>query len=201
MGTLCSKSSTIQVVECIHQLQDVEKTLELLINKYGTQIKNEQRLARTKMHQKSDCMRHVRTIHMIRHHKHNMENRLNACMNKRYQLESLNVTKMHIKAVQSTTRTYRQFLDEHDIEKVERLQDTLTEMIEDACEINDTISSQQNAFEIDDDEIEREYNSICAEIQLPIAPTEFPSLIPEKTQSSLERSEDANPELVPLTAH
>ncbi len=121
-------------------------------------------------------------------------------MNKRYQLESLNVTKMHIKAVQSTTKTYRQFLDEHDIEKVERLQDTLTEMIEDACEINDTISSPQIAFEIDDDEIEREYNSICAEIQLPIAPTEFPSLIPLKTRNLLERSEDANLELVPLTA-
>ncbi len=198
MGTLCSKSSTIQVVECIHQLQDVEKTLHLLINKYETQIRNELRLVRLKMHRKSDCMRHMRTIHMIRHHKSNMENRLTACMNKRYQLESLNVTKMHIKAVQSTTKTYRQFLDEHDIEKVERLQETLAEMIEDACEINDTLTGTQPAFEIDEDEIQREYDSICAEIQLPIAPTEFPSLIPEKETD--EEKDLGNQELVPLTA-
>ena len=198
MGTLCSKSSTIQVVECIHQLQDVEKTLHLLINKYETQIRNELRLVRLKMHRKSDCMRHMRTIHMIRHHKNNMENRLTACMNKRYQLESLNVTKMHIKAVQSTTKTYRQFLDEHDIEKVERLQDTLAEMIEDACEINDTLTSAQPAFEIDEDEIEREYDSICAEIQLPIAPTEFPSLIPKN--ETVEENDSDNLVLVPLTA-
>ena len=198
MGTICPKASTVQVVECIHQLQDVEKTLQLLINKYETQIKNEQRLARSKMHRKSDCMRHVRTIHMIRHHKANMENRLTACMNKRYQLESLNVTKMHIKAVQSTTKTYRQFLDEHEIEKVERLQDTLAEMIEDACEINDTLTTTQPAFQIDEDEIEREYDSICAEIQLPLAPTEFPSIVPKTIDPQAEQDHQ-NIELVPLT--
>ena len=197
MGSLCFKTSSVQVVECIHQLQDVEKTLQLIINKYESQIKNELRLVRAKMHRKSDCMRHMRTVHMIRHHKTNMENRLTSCMNKRYQIESLNVTKMHIKAVQSTTKTYRQFLDEHDIEKVERLQETLTEMIEDACEINDTLTAPQNAFEIDDDEIEREYDSICAEIQLPVAPDDFPSFIPTRQADSESDHEEL--ELVPLT--
>ncbi len=197
MGTLCFKSSAVQVVECIHQLQDVEKTLQLLINKYESQIKNEFRLVRSKMHRKSDCLRHMRTIHMIRHHKTNMENRLTACMNKRYQLESLNVTKMHIKAVQITTKTYRQFLDEHDIEKVERLQDTLAEMIEDACEINETLTTPQSAFQIDDDEVEREYESICAEVQLPMAPTEFPSIFPVTESKSESESEEL--EMIPLT--
>jgi phosphate uptake regulator len=126
-----------------------------------------------------------------------MENRLTACMNKRYQLESLNVTKMHIKAVQITTKTYRQFLDEHDIEKVERLQDTLAEMIEDACEINETLTTPQSAFQIDDDEVEREYESICAEVQLPIAPTEFPSIFPVVESKSESESEEL--EMVPLT--
>lgn len=193
MGTLCSKSSATQVVECIHQIQDVEKTLQRLIDKYDAQIKTEQRCARTKMHRKSDCMRHMRTIHLIRHHKQNMENRLTACMNKRYQLESLNVTKMHIQAVRSTTKTYRQFLDEHDIEKVERLQDTLAEMIEDACDINLSLSTTPEAFQVDEDEIEKEYDSICAEIQLPIPPSEYPTF----------RATDERPpeqcELVPLT--
>ena len=193
MGTLCSKSPSVQVVECIHQLQDVEKTLQRLILKYETQIKNEQRLARTKMHRKSDCIRHMRNIHLIRHHKENMEKRMTACMDKRYQLESLNVTKMHIKAVQSTTKTYRQFLDEHDIEKVERLQDTLAEMIDDACEINETLNASPSTFEVDEDEIEREYDSICADIQLPIPPSEYPSFV-----SETEKHEQL--EMVPLVS-
>jgi len=197
MGALCFKSPSVQVVECIHQLQDVEKTLQLIINKYESQIKNELRLVRAKMHRKSDCMRHMRTVHMIRHHKTNMENRLTSCMNKRYQIESLNVTKMHIKAVQTTTKTYRQFLDEHDIEKVERLQETLTEMIEDACEINDTLTAPQSAYEVDDDEIEREYDSICAEIQLPVAPDDFPSTT--HTERKYSKPDHEELELVPLT--
>lgn len=195
MGSLCSRSATLEVVQCIHEIQAVEQTLERLIQKYDGQIRNEQQLVRTKMNRKFDCMRHMRTIHIIRHHKSNMENRLTSCMNKRYQLESLNVTKMHLKAVQATTKTYRQFLDEHDIEKVERLQDTLAEMIEDACEMNETLNTTHSAFDVDEDELEREYNTICADLQLPDVPTGFP------THKNVPRDSEPNDmELVPLTA-
>ena len=116
------------------------------------------------------------------------------CMNKRYQLESLNVTKMHIKAVKTTTQTYKQFLNEHDIEKIESLQETLTEMIEDACEINETLSTELPNICIDDSEIEEEYNAICADIQLPVPPSEFPTLISEQ-----EEKDSQTLELIPLT--
>lgn len=189
MGSLCTQSATAQVIECIHQIQDVEKTLQRLIDKYETQIRNEQRLVRQKIHRKPDCMRHMRTIQIIRHHKGNLSKRLSACMAKRYQLESLNVTKMHIKAVKTTTKTYRHFLNEHDIEKVEQLQDTLSEMIEDACEINQVVNETPCEFEVDEDEVQREYDSICADLQLPEAPTFMPSI----------ECNDAELELVPLT--
>lgn len=116
-------------------------------------------------------------------------------MDKRYQLESLNVTKMHIKAVQTTTKTYRQFLDEHDIEKVERLQDTLVEMIDDACEINETLNTSPSAFEVDEDEIEREYDSICADIQLPVPPLEYPTFVSETYVE-----QNGHVEMVPLVS-
>lgn len=195
MGSLCAKSATAQVIECIHQIQDVENTLKRLIGKYEDQIRGELRLVRQKIHRKPDCMRHMRTIQIIRHHKENMEKRLSACMNKRYQLESLNVTKMHIKAVKTTTKTYRQFLNEHDIEKVEQLQDALSDMIEDACEINHVVSETPSVFEVDEDEVRREYDSICAELQLPEAPT---TALPDMAITSTEY-DDAELELVPLT--
>jgi len=187
MGSLCTTSTTTQVIECIHQIQDVENTLKRLVDKYEVQIRTEQRLVRQKIHRKPDCIRHMKTIQIIRHHKENMERRLAACMNKRYQLESLNVTKMHIKAVKTTTKTYRQFLNEHDIQKVEQLQDTLSEMIEDACEINQVINETPSLFEVDEDEVQREYDTICAELQLPEVPTTMPVY------------NDAELELVPLT--
>jgi len=90
-------------------------------------------------------------------------------MSKRYQLESLNVTKMHIDAVKQTSQTFRIFLNNNDVDKVAKMQDTLCGMIEDACEIDEVMN--ETTVDVDETEIEEEYNTLCSEIQLPIAPT------------------------------
>jgi len=168
MGNYCLRNSTHQIVECVQQMQSVEKTLSTLIAKYNKQIKEERRLARHKLYNKTESIHHVRKCQIIRHHKQKLEKRLESCMNKRYQLESLNVTKMHLDAIKLTSKTFRHFLHENDVEKVEKLQDTLSSMIEDACEINESLET--DVFEVDESELEDEYNSICAALQLPEAP-------------------------------
>ena len=183
MGNLCLRPKVTQVIECIQELQQVEVTLGHLIGKYEKQIREQQLEARSKMNWKADCMRHVRSIRVIRHHKEQLEKRLTACMSKRYQLEALNVTKMHLKAIQNTTSTFEHFLKENQVERVTAIQDTLAEMIEDACEINDVIS--QEPLDIDDNDIEEDYNSMVAQLQFPVAPT-----------GQLQTNETA--ELVPL---
>ena len=50
-------------------------------------------------------------------------------MEKRYHLESLNVTKMQVKAIKTTTLAFSSFLKQNDIERVEALQDNITDMI------------------------------------------------------------------------
>ena len=192
MGNICWKHASVQVVECIQQLQQVEKTLELMITKYESQIKEQQTAARRKLHRKNDCMRHVKTIHIIRTHKKNLEDRLTTCINKRYHLESLNVTKMHIEALKTTTKTFQSFLKDNQIETVEKLQEALTDMISDACEINDILSVEMDET-VDEIDLEEEYNQLCAEIQLPEAPTNtFPELdmnefVDEKTPLASEK--------------
>jgi hypothetical protein len=176
MGNLCFKHTTNQVVECIQQLQQVEKTLELMIVKYETQVKEQQGQARRKLHRKNDCMRHVKTIHIIRSHKKKLEDRLTACINKRYHLESLNVTKMHIDALKTTTKTFNTFLKDNQLETVEKLQEALTDMIEDACEINETLARETTEI-VDETDLEEEYQQLCAEIQLPEVPSsKFPEI-------------------------
>ena len=164
-----------RVVDCIQQMQKVEKTLSLLIEKYEKQIKEQRQKARQKLYRKDDCKRHVKTIMIIKHHKQKLEDRLNACQNKRYNLESLNVTKMHIDAVKMTSTAFSQFLKDNDIERVEQLKESLTEMIDDACEINDTLTRSEGPFTVDDDEIEEEYKQMQLEIQLPAAPSNEPA--------------------------
>jgi hypothetical protein len=193
MGNLCWPKNTNQVVECIQQMQQVENTLARLIDKYEMQIAQQKLQARRKLNRKDDCIRHVKTIHIIRHHKQKLENRLTACLNKRYHLESLNVTKMHIDAVKTTSKTFQHFLKQNDIQKVEELQETLTEMIDDACEINETLTTDNSHFAVDDSEIEDEYNLLCSEIQLPEAPsTALPW--PDFQMVSLDSDEDTEEE-------
>ena len=156
MGNLCWTETKTHVVDCIQQMQKVEKTLSLLINKYEKQIRDQRQQARQKLNRKNDCKRHVRTIMIIKHHKQKLEDRYTACMNKRYHLESLNVTKMHMDAVKLTGQTFSQFLKENDIQRVEELTNSLSDMIDDACEINDTLAQNTGPYEADDDEIEEE---------------------------------------------
>ena len=169
MGNKCWTSQTAPIIECIQQLQRVEKTLQNLINKYTKQIKEQKTMARGKMYDKTECLQHIRKIKLIQHHKENLNKRLTNCMSKRYQLESLNVTKMHIDAVKQTSQTFRIFLNNNDVDKVAKMQDTLCGMIEDACEINEVLN--ESTVDVDESEIEEEYETLCSEIQFPVAPT------------------------------
>ena len=96
MGNRCCPTS-VKILDCIHQLQDVETTLHQLIQRYENQIIQEKRKILPKLRDKSSCIIHLRKIHIIKHHKQNLELRLTSCMQKRYHLESLNVTKMQLK--------------------------------------------------------------------------------------------------------
>lgn len=178
MGNLCFQTPTLEVVECIHQLQAVEKTLAQLIAKYGVQIQEQRRLAKTKLRRRDECMVHMRTIQIIKHHRKQLEQRLTGCMSKRYQLESLNVTHMHILAVQKTSNTFERFLKDHDIARVEALQESLVDMIENACEIHETITEDVGPLRVDEADIEEAYDELCREIQLPQVPTHELELVP-----------------------
>jgi hypothetical protein len=155
-------------------MQKVEKTLSLLIDKYEKQIRTQRREARQKLYRKDECKRHVRTIMIIKHHKQKLEQRFIACQNKRYHLESLNVTKMHIDVVKLTGQTFSHFLKENDLDRVEQLTSSLAEMIDDACEINDTLTQTSGPFNVDDDEIEEEYQQMQLEVQSPELPIQLP---------------------------
>jgi len=194
MGNKCWRPKVTPVIECIQELQKVERTLQNLIDKYSKQIREQTRMARQKMYSKPDAMQHIRTIKIIRIHKQKMVDRLTNCIAKRYQLESLNVTKMHIEAVKHTTSTFQQFLQQNDVDRVARLQDTLSDMIEDACEINDVLQQPLGTDDIDESELEDEYESLCNEIKLPEMP-EAPKGEPE-TKRLLQT--DTEFEMVPL---
>ena len=76
-------------------------------------------------------------------------------------------------------------------------------MIDDACEINDTLTRSEGPFTVDDDEIEEEYKQMQLEIQLPAAPSNDPASkwsqleLVDLASSGDEHTEDGN---IPLMA-
>ena len=192
MGNLCWVPKVAPVVECIQELQRVERMLQQLIDKYSGQIREHRKLARAKMYNKPDAMQHIRTVNIIRKHKEKLMHRLTSCIAKRYQLESLNVTQMHIEAVRLTSSTFRTFLQQNDVERVAQLQDTLSGMIDDACEINEVLQQPLGPDTIDEDELEDEYEALCTDIQLPAVPSNsaVPSNFFSEEAAELENSDD-----------
>lgn len=186
MGNRCCPTS-VKILDCIHQLQDVETTLQQLIHRYEVQILGEKKKILTKIRDKSSCIVHLRKIHIIKHHKKNLESRLTSCMQKRYHLESLNVTKMQINAIKTTTSAFHSFLKQHDIKKVEELQDNIEDMIEQACEINEVLSREETFTDLDETELEEEYQQLISN------PIDL--VLPEVPNQPIQTSEEENPEI------
>ena len=163
MGNLFYKNKAVQIIESIQSLHHVEQTLQALIDKYQKQIDEQRNKAKQKMKSKTESTRYIKRLLLIRRHQQQLENRMLSLLNKRYTLESLNVTKMHLSAIKMTTTTFKHFLKSNDIDKVCDMQETLTEMITDACEITEVICSTDSIEGIDDDEIEKEYLKMVEE--------------------------------------
>ena len=204
MGNKCCPTS-IKILDCIHQLQEVENTLQQLIHKYDIQILQEKKKILPKIRDKLACLVHLRTIHIIKHHKNNLELRLTTCMQKRYHLESLSVTKMHIKAVKTTTNAFKSFLQQHDIERVEALQENITGMIDQACEINEVLTRNVTDLDFDESDLESEYQELILQPQeVPVFPVypvlpEVPTTNPTHPLLDQKIEMDQEIEMVPVS--
>ena len=119
-------------------------------------------------------------------------------MEKRYHLESLNVTKMQVKAIKTTTLAFSSFLKQNDIERVEALQDNITDMIDQACEINEVLTRETTTLDLDESELEQEYQQLILQDVLQdevMSTQEMLSQLPEIPSNEIPS--DENPK-VPL---
>ena len=81
---------------------------------------------------------------IIQYHQESLRKRLLACTEKQYHLESMQITVSHIDAIKSATGTLKHFMKETDVQKVEELQENMSELIAEACEIQNIVSEDIN---------------------------------------------------------
>lgn len=150
--------------------------LQEMVNKYERQ---QQRLDESvkdglkRGENKSKLIQLLKQKKIVIHYIGVCNTRRNQLIQKQYAVEQLNLTAMQIKALQSTANLYKSFHKQHNIEKLEQLQDTMIELTDQVTDINDVLESQP-LIDIDEEELMKELNSLDVEDKSVINIIEMP---------------------------
>lgn len=160
--------------KAIKEMRQVEAVLQDMVYKYE-KIRTETKMKFKDAASKRRKLLHLKRIKTLDHHITQCEAKIIACVNKQYALEQLEVTKMQIEAIKSSTSIFKSFSKYNPLHKIEDLQETMEERLEDLADVTDLLTS--GTVEFDDDELMAELNDIEGEQiveELPEVPTKKP---------------------------
>lgn len=142
-----SKKNTLSIQDSVIKLKEVCDMQQQLIHKYDKEIdivKRKCKIAIDNKASKAEKLYYIKKIKIIQYHQESLRKRLLACTEKQYHLESMRITVSHIDAIKTATGTLKHFMKETDVQKVEELQENMSELIADACEIQNIVSEDIN---------------------------------------------------------
>lgn len=142
-----SKKNTLSIQDSVIKLKEVCDMQQQLIHKYDKEIdivKRKCKIAIDNKATKTEKLYYIKKIKIIQYHQESLRKRLLACTEKQYHLESMQITVSHIDAIKTATGTLKHFMKETDVQKVEELQENMSELIADACEIQNIVSEDIN---------------------------------------------------------
>ena len=142
-----SKKNTLSIQDSVIKLKEVCDMQQQLIQKYDKEInivKRKCKIAIDNKASKAEKLYYIKKIKIIQYHQESLRKRLLACTEKQYHLESMQITVSHIDAIKSATGTLKHFMKETDVQKVEELQENMSELIAEACEIQNIVSEDIN---------------------------------------------------------
>ena len=122
---------------------------------------------------KSVLIQKLRQKKIVVHYMGKVSDRINQIMQKRFQIENLNLTVMQVNALRHTASVFKDFNKVNNLDKIEKLQDTMIELTDQVLEINETLGSEP-LLDIDEDELLAELNTIdtTEKVFLPISTIE-----------------------------
>lgn len=159
------------------QLKDIEDILHKLMDRYQREAlearEEAKRLVRQKYkHGAKACLKKAR---MLDRQLAGVATRLAACESKRLAIEQLSTIEMQVGAVKESSKTFRKFLKEHDLEKIEQLQENLSEMITEVCDISSTLEEEVQPLMVSDEDLDKELEAmmLLEDVHsMPIAPSD-----------------------------
>ena len=87
-------------------------------------------------------------------------------------LESIKMTALHLDAIRTSTKTLKSYMKQADIDKVEEMQDSLSELIAQSTDIQNILSDEMdNGIVMDESELEAELEELAqGDVELPQVP-------------------------------
>jgi hypothetical protein len=158
----CLKKET-SPEKAIKQMRQVECALQDMIYKYE-KLRRDARTEFQSETKKSKKLIHLKKMKMLDHYIRTCENRLAVCVHKQYALEQLEVTKMQVEAIRTSTSVFKRWSKYNPIQKIEDLQDSIEEQMQDLSDITGLL--EQTPFELDEDELLAELNQMDIEEQI-----------------------------------
>ena len=141
--------------EAILDLHKVETTLHEMIKKYENirlSTISEFKACKTKR-TKLVLLKKKKTLE---HHIQQCENKVAVCVQKQYALEQLEVTKMQVEAIRSSTSVFRMFSKYNPIQKIEDLQSQMEDMTEDLADVTQLLTGSV-MDDFDEEALERSF--------------------------------------------
>ena len=102
------------------------------------------------------CLRRCR---LLDHQMVSISQRISKCEEQRLAIEQMQSMNQQVSVLRDTTRTFNTFIKNHDIDRIESLQDTLKQAILDTCDINEVLSEELTPM-LDEDDLESELKSL-----------------------------------------
>jgi len=150
----CFRSRKVTTEEAISDLRRVETTLQEMIKKYN-------KIRVTTLEEFRRCSVRSSKIVLLKkkktldHHIQQCEIKIAVCVQKQYALEQLEVTKMQVDAIRSSTSVFRTFSKYNPIQKIEDLQSQMEDMTEDLADVTQLLTGSV-MDDFDEDELNAE---------------------------------------------
>lgn len=160
-------------------MRQVEYLLQDMVVKYE-RIRKETMTKLKQTDKRSRKLLHLKKIKTLDFHIQQCELKIAACVHKQYSLEQLEITRLQINAIKSSTSVFRSFSKYNPIHKIEDLTDQMEELTEDLSDVTNLLSS--GTVDFNDEELEQELLQMEQEPEgaiedLPQVPTHKPRAV------------------------
>tara|TARA_B100001063_G_scaffold237229_1_gene257942 strand:- start:189 stop:785 length:597 start_codon:yes stop_codon:yes gene_type:complete len=157
----------LSTATCIQRLDGIEQLVTEMKVKYTRQVQDITDKIRFEVrsnNNKNTLLSYMRRRKLIMHYMSECDKKIDAIANKKYALEQLAITTMHIEALRSSRDIFKTFNKVNSIEKIEELTEQVSELQADIMEVDSILS--QETVEYDEDELLEELQVICHQPQV-----------------------------------